>query len=134
MNWFMQTRQDWIVEMLEIYGFINREHICSKFGVTKAVASEDIKNAMDAYPDLMEFCTATKAYWLRKGWEGKPKERFGEAEKRLSDYGVNAFILYAKAQGCNTEQLWPNGDFLSPVTREHFCSWRAGVKWSERDG
>lgn len=42
-NWFARQRQAWIIEMLEIYGFINRHHIVKKFGVSVPQASLDLK-------------------------------------------------------------------------------------------
>jgi len=34
MRYFEQLRIAWIIEMVEIYGFINRSHVCKKFGIT----------------------------------------------------------------------------------------------------
>ncbi len=36
MKWFEQHRQDWIAEMLRVYGFINRDHLMRKFGISPA--------------------------------------------------------------------------------------------------
>jgi len=61
-NWFHQTRIAWIKESVEIFGFINREHVQRKFGVSTPQASYDIRDAMKAWPDLMRYNTATKRY------------------------------------------------------------------------
>lgn len=42
MNWFANHRQQWIEEMLDVYGFINRKHLTTKFGVTLMTAQQDI--------------------------------------------------------------------------------------------
>lgn len=42
MNWYQQHRQDWIEEMLSVYGFINREHLVRKFGISVPQASMDL--------------------------------------------------------------------------------------------
>jgi Fic family protein len=41
-NWFARHRQEWISETVRIFGFINREHIERKFGVSTPQASADI--------------------------------------------------------------------------------------------
>ena len=43
MNWFRQTRQEWIHEMLRIYGFINRVHLQRKFRISKGQAQLDLR-------------------------------------------------------------------------------------------
>jgi hypothetical protein len=40
-RWFAQHRLAWIAEMLEIYGFINRDHLQRKFGISEPQASKD---------------------------------------------------------------------------------------------
>jgi ribosomal protein L7/L12 len=39
-DWFIRHRQDWIKETLQVFGFINREHLERKFGVSTPQASE----------------------------------------------------------------------------------------------
>lgn len=41
-NWFENRRVAWIAEMLHVYGFINREHLMRKFGISKPQASKDL--------------------------------------------------------------------------------------------
>lgn len=61
-DWFKRTRIEWIAEMVEIYGFINREHIQAKFGVSTPQASIDLREAMTARPGLIAYNTSTKRY------------------------------------------------------------------------
>ncbi|TIW09542.1 MAG: hypothetical protein E5V66_22300 [Mesorhizobium sp.] len=61
-DWFKRTRIAWIAEMVEIYGFINREHIQTKFGVSTPQASYDLRDAMAAMPGLIVYNTSSKRY------------------------------------------------------------------------
>ena len=61
-TWFIAQRIAWIVESVQIFGHINREHICRKFAVTMAIASTDLAKVMDRYPDLMTYSRSTKRY------------------------------------------------------------------------
>lgn len=42
-RWFESQRIAWIAEMLHIYGFINREHLMKKFGISRPQASKDLR-------------------------------------------------------------------------------------------
>ena len=42
MNWYAEQRQAWIKEMLRVYGYINRHHICEKFGCSAQAAGKDL--------------------------------------------------------------------------------------------
>lgn len=61
-GWFKDTRLGWIKETIEIFGFINREHIEKKFGVSTPQASADIKAAMERWPELMTYSLNKKQY------------------------------------------------------------------------
>lgn len=61
-DWFKRTRIDWIFEMVEIYGFINREHIQTKFGVSTPQASMDLRDAMTARPGVIVYNPNAKRY------------------------------------------------------------------------
>jgi hypothetical protein len=43
MRWFEQQRMDWIAETLRIFGYINREHLCLKFGISVPQAANDFQ-------------------------------------------------------------------------------------------
>lgn len=62
MNWFAQTRADWIGEMLRIYGFINRVHLERKFRVSGKQATKDLVAYTEAHPGAMEYCPRAKRY------------------------------------------------------------------------
>lgn len=41
-RWFESRRIAFIAEMLHVYGFINREHLMRKFGISRPQASKDL--------------------------------------------------------------------------------------------
>jgi hypothetical protein len=59
----MQHRQDWIGRALEIYGFINREHLERKFGVSNDQAKQDLQLFVRTHPDDVRYNEA------RRRWE-----------------------------------------------------------------
>lgn len=61
-RWFELQRREWIAEMLTIYGFINREHIQKKFGVSVPQASLDLKTFQKSYPHFMKYDLTRKCY------------------------------------------------------------------------
>lgn len=65
MRYFEQLRMAWIIEIIEIYGFINRSHVTKKFGVTEQVASKDFGNVQKLHPHMMRYDTGQKCYFLR---------------------------------------------------------------------
>lgn len=67
MRYFEQLRIAWIIEMVQIFGFINRSHVVKKFGVTVAVASSDFGKVQKIHPHLMRYDTSQKCYFLREG-------------------------------------------------------------------
>lgn len=62
MRWFEQHRQDWIAEMISIFGFINREHLVRKFGLSMLRASHDLRVFMAQHPDRIEYDKSAKRY------------------------------------------------------------------------
>ncbi|WP_448952189.1 hypothetical protein [Labrys neptuniae] len=61
-RWFAEQRLEWIRESVRIFGFINREHIEKKFGVSTPQASYDIREAMKRWPNLMRYDSSAKRY------------------------------------------------------------------------
>jgi hypothetical protein len=61
-NWFADQRQAWIAEMLTVYGFINREHLQRKFGISQPQASLDLQTFARAHPRVMQYDLSRKAY------------------------------------------------------------------------
>jgi hypothetical protein len=48
--------------MLRIYGFINREHLERKFGISTPQASLDLQRFQQASPHLIRYDQSRKAY------------------------------------------------------------------------
>jgi hypothetical protein len=61
-NWFVEQRIAWIKESIEIFGYVNRDHVQKKFGVSTPQASYDIREVMKRWPNLMEYDTSLKRY------------------------------------------------------------------------
>jgi len=61
-RWFATYRRQWIWEMLQIYGFINRSHLIAKFGLSVPQASLDLKAFQRSYPGFVKYDTSRKAY------------------------------------------------------------------------
>lgn len=62
MNWFTDQRQRWIAETLGIFGFINREHIERKFGVSTPQASMDLREFQKRNPGAVSYDVSAKRY------------------------------------------------------------------------
>jgi hypothetical protein len=62
MRWFEQHRIDWIVETLRVFGYINREHLMRKFGLSMPQASHDLNQFQKCRPGLMEYDKKAKRY------------------------------------------------------------------------
>lgn len=62
MRWFEERRQEWIGEMLRIYGFINRDHLRRKFGISEPQASKDLQTFARAHPGAMRYDLSRKCY------------------------------------------------------------------------
>jgi hypothetical protein len=61
-DWFREKRLEWIKESVQIFGFINREHIEMKFRISTPQASFDIRDVMKEWPNLMQYNPSTKRY------------------------------------------------------------------------
>lgn len=61
-RWFEQHRMDWIAEALRVYGFINREHLMTKFGISQPQASIDLQRFLRQQPDAMSYNLSAKRY------------------------------------------------------------------------
>jgi hypothetical protein len=66
LRWFSEYRLAWIKESVEIFGRINREHICRKFGVSVPQASIDLNKALVKWPGLMIYNKQSKQYELKE--------------------------------------------------------------------
>jgi hypothetical protein len=61
-NWFVRHRQDWISETVRVFGFINREHIERKFGISTPQASLDLRQYQDENPGRIDYNRSAKRY------------------------------------------------------------------------
>ncbi len=61
-RWFENRRVAWIAEMLHIYGFINREHLVRKFGISVPQASKDLKSYAAHAPGAVFYNPSQKRY------------------------------------------------------------------------
>jgi hypothetical protein len=64
-SWFVQHRQEWIAETIRIFGFINREHLELKFGISTPQASLDLQFFQEANPGVITYNKSTKRYEAR---------------------------------------------------------------------
>ena len=62
MRWFEQHRQDWIAEVIDVFGFINRDHLVRKFGVSVPQASKDLQRFQRDNPGAMIYNVNAKRY------------------------------------------------------------------------
>lgn len=65
MRYFEKLRISWIIESIEIFGFINRGHVAKKFGVSEQVASKDFQSILELHPNLMRYDASAKCYLLK---------------------------------------------------------------------
>jgi hypothetical protein len=61
-DWFVKKWQSWIAETLRIFGFINREHIERKFGISAAQASLDLRDFQELNSSAVIYNKSTKRY------------------------------------------------------------------------
>lgn len=82
MNWFELQRQGWIAETLEVFHFINREHLRRKFGISTPQASKDLNAFQRDNPRAMTYDLSAKHYVATAEF------RFARAEEKR-DAGLN---------------------------------------------
>jgi DeoR/GlpR family transcriptional regulator of sugar metabolism len=61
-RWFESQRIAFIAEMLHIYGFINREHLMRKFGISRPQASKDLSTYQRNSAGSMFYNPSAKRY------------------------------------------------------------------------
>lgn len=62
MRWFEEQRMAWIAETLRVFGFINREHLERRFGISTPQASKDLATFGRAHPRAMAYDPSAKCY------------------------------------------------------------------------
>jgi len=66
MSWCEEQRLAWIRECLDVFGFINREHLRRKFLISEPQASKDLQNYARRFPGAMQYNVSTKRYEARR--------------------------------------------------------------------
>jgi hypothetical protein len=61
-DWFANYRQQWIADALDVYGFVNREHLQRKFGISVPQASIDLQRFLRAHPGDVQYDLSRKCY------------------------------------------------------------------------
>lgn len=62
MRWFERHRQEWIAETVRVFGYINREHIERKFGISTPQASLDLRRFQQDNPGAIKYDVINKRY------------------------------------------------------------------------
>lgn len=62
MRWFEHHRQEWIAETLRVFGFIQRQHLMRKFGISMPQASKDLQQFAKDHPGAMSYDPRAKRY------------------------------------------------------------------------
>lgn len=70
MRWFEKVRQEWIAETLSVFGFIQRQHLMRKFGISMPQASADLQRFQKENHGAMEYDSSAKQYVATGGRPG----------------------------------------------------------------
>ena len=62
LRWFVHQRMQWIAETLRIFGFIRREHLMLKFGISTPQAAADLKRYSQMHPGALRYDATLKTY------------------------------------------------------------------------
>ena len=62
MNWYHSEKMRWMKEMLEVYGFINREHLMRKFKISNGQAAIDFRKFDESHGALWRYDIRKRAY------------------------------------------------------------------------
>lgn len=60
--WCQTQRMEWIAETLRVFGFINREHLQRKFGISIPQASADLQTFCRRHPQAITYNLRSKRY------------------------------------------------------------------------
>ena len=61
-RYYLRHRQEWIAETLRVFGYITREHIERKFGLSTPQASLDLAQFQKTNPDKITYNKVSKRY------------------------------------------------------------------------
>lgn len=62
LSWCHQQRMEWIAETVRVFGYINREHLVRKFGISMPQASKDIADFQRKSPGILRYDLSTRRY------------------------------------------------------------------------
>lgn len=62
-GYFKRLRVSWIIETIQIYGYVNREHIEKKFEVSTPQASQDFGDAQAIEPRIVYSKSSKRYEW-----------------------------------------------------------------------
>lgn len=65
--WFQEHRLEWARESIKIFGFLNREHLMLKFGISAPQAAKDFGEAKKRWPRLFHYNSIRKRYERMEG-------------------------------------------------------------------
>jgi hypothetical protein len=66
MRWFEKHRIEWIAEALRVFGYINRDHLVRKFGLSNPQASRDLRKFHRLFPAVMSYDASAKRYVYKR--------------------------------------------------------------------
>jgi hypothetical protein len=61
-KYYLRHRQEWISETLRVFGYINRQHIQRKFGLSTPQASLDLAHFQKSFPEKIVYNKVSKRY------------------------------------------------------------------------
>jgi len=61
-RWYKNYRMEWIAETLRVFGYINREHLVRKFGLSTPQASIDLRDFQKLHPNAVTYNLTAKRY------------------------------------------------------------------------
>ena len=63
----LDARLFWILDAVAVYGFVARDHLVRRFGLSARQASADLAEAARRHPDRLQYNAQTRRY------EGQPR-------------------------------------------------------------
>ncbi len=64
-SWFQETRLEWMFESIQIFGYLNREHVKRKFEISEAQSALDFREAKRRWPAYFQYNPNQKRYEAR---------------------------------------------------------------------
>lgn len=61
-NWFVEQRLEWIRESVRVFGYVNRQHVMKKFGISMPQASKDLGLFQKRFPGEASYNLSAKRF------------------------------------------------------------------------